>query len=72
MSRIVALGERARVHGFALAGATVVVAEDVADVIGAYEALEADVGLLLMTPAAAEVVASRLGERPRLLAVVMP
>ena len=38
----------------------------------AYEALEADVGLLVMTPAVAEVVASRLRERPHLLTVVMP
>jgi len=68
----VALGEGARVRGFALAGATVVVAEDVAGVIEAYEALEADVGLLVMTPAAAEVVSSRLDERPHLLSVVMP
>jgi hypothetical protein len=41
-------------------------------VIEAYEALEADVGLLVMTPAAAEVVSSRLDERPHLLSVVMP
>ncbi|HLN06892.1 MAG TPA: V-type ATP synthase subunit F [Acidimicrobiales bacterium] len=72
MSGIVALGEGQRVRGFALAGATVVVAEDEAEVTAAWQALEADVGLVLLTPAAAKVVAPYVRDRPHLLTAVMP
>ena len=72
MSRIVALGEGSRVCGFALAGVTVVVAEGAAEVTAAWQALGPDVGLVLLTPAASEVVGGRTGERSLLLAVVMP
>jgi vacuolar-type H+-ATPase subunit F/Vma7 len=51
--RVVAVGERSRVAGFALAGAEVVVAEDPAGVRAAVAALDDDVAVLLLTPRAA-------------------
>jgi vacuolar-type H+-ATPase subunit F/Vma7 len=55
---MVAVGESARVAGFALAGADVVVAEDEAAVRGAVAALgsDPDVGVLLLTPRAREAL----------------
>ena len=52
MARVVAIGERARVEGFGLAGVEVVVAEDPAAVRAAWAALGSDVGVALLTPAA--------------------
>ena len=72
MSPIVALGEAPRVRGFALAGATVVVADDAAETAAAWLALEPDVRLVLLTPAAAEAVAAHIEERPHVLTVVLP
>jgi vacuolar-type H+-ATPase subunit F/Vma7 len=72
VSRIVAIGEGSRTRGFALAGATVVVAEDAAEVAAAWQALEPDVGLVLLTTAAAEAVGRDAGDRPHLLTAVMP
>jgi len=72
MSRVVALGEGHRVRGFALGGASAAAADDAAEVAAVWEALGPDVGLVLLTPAAARIVMPRLGERPELLTVVMP
>jgi len=72
MSQIVALGEAPRVRGFALAGATVLVAGDAAETAAAWLALEPDVGLVLLTPAAARAIAGHIEERPHLLTVVLP
>lgn len=58
MARVVAIGERARVKGFALAGAEVVVAEDPAAVRVAWAALGSDVGVALLTPAARAALGS--------------
>jgi vacuolar-type H+-ATPase subunit F/Vma7 len=57
VQRVVAVGERSRVEGFALAGAEVVVAENPADVRSAVAALGDDVAVLLLTPRAAAAVA---------------
>jgi vacuolar-type H+-ATPase subunit F/Vma7 len=54
--RVVAVGERSRVEGLALAGAEVVVGEDPADVRAAVAGLDDDVAVLLLTPAAADAV----------------
>jgi vacuolar-type H+-ATPase subunit F/Vma7 len=52
MGRVVVLGERSRVAGFALAGAQIVVAETPEAVRLAVAALDEDVDVVLMTPAA--------------------
>jgi vacuolar-type H+-ATPase subunit F/Vma7 len=76
MQRVVAVGERSRVEGFALAGAEVVVAEGAADVRAVVAGLGDDVAVLLLTPRAAAALS--LTEAPpdvapgRPLPVVMP
>ncbi len=72
MSQIVALGEASRVRGFALGGATAVVAGNTSEMAAAWQALEPDVGLVLLTPLAAQAIAPQLEERPHVLTVVLP
>ena len=72
MTRIGALGAANQVEGFALAGAVVFVAEEPAAVEAAWRALPDDIAVLVLTPAAAETLRSRLDEQPRLLPVVIP
>ena len=72
MSRVVVIGSGPRVRGFALAGASVVVADDESQVTAAWESLDPDVGLLVLTPEAAGILGPLAGDRPRLLTVVMP
>ena len=72
MNRVLVLGEPARVGGFRLTGATVIDADGPEDVDRAWAELPTDITLLILTPAAAEVVRARLSERARLTWVVMP
>lgn len=72
MSKIVALGEIHELEGFALTGVTVIVADGTAEVSDAWRHLDADVGLLIMSANAAQVLEANLGERPDVLTVVMP
>ena len=75
MDRVVVLGERSRVAGFALAGAHVVVADEPGAVLAAWAALTADVAVVVLTPAAAASLGALLDEPPRPgvpLPVVMP
>jgi vacuolar-type H+-ATPase subunit F/Vma7 len=70
MSRIVAIGERERVRALAFAGVHVAAADDPDAVRAAWEGLPDDVGLVILTSAARDVVApSKQDER---LWVVMP
>lgn len=71
MSRIVALGEAARVAGFALTGVTVLETDEDGPE-AALERLPEDTGLLLLTQAAAGAVQERLAGREHLLWVVLP
>ena len=71
MSRIVVLGESARVAGYVLAGVTVLETdEDGAE--AAFDRLPDDTGLVVLTPDAASPLQERLAARPRLLWTVMP
>ena len=79
MARVVAIGERSRVEGLALAGVQVVVAEEPAAVAAAWDSLGADVAVAVLTPAAAEALAGLDGpwrgsdiEPGRPVPVVMP
>ena len=75
MGSVVVLGERARVTGFALTGACVVPADDPRTVRSAWLALEDDVAVGVLTPAAAAALGALLDEPPRPdrpLTVVMP
>jgi vacuolar-type H+-ATPase subunit F/Vma7 len=51
--RVAVLGERIRVQGFGLVGALVVVAEDPGSVRDGWRTLPDDVGVVILTPAAA-------------------
>ena len=75
MGSVVVLGERSRVSGFALAGARVVPADDARTVLAAWQALDPDVAVVVLTPDAAAVLGALLDEPPRPgrpLTVVMP
>lgn len=72
MTRVAAMGETAKVESFALAGALVFPADVAHDVDAAWDALPDDVGVLIVTPAAAVRLHARFDERPQLLTVVSP
>jgi vacuolar-type H+-ATPase subunit F/Vma7 len=74
MGRIAAIGTAYRVQGFALAGALPVAAETPDAVRGAWAALDPDVVLVILTPAAADALADRLDDPAgtRLTAVMPP
>ena len=72
MSRILALGDGARIKGYALAGVEVMPVEGQAEIEAAWSALPADTGVLIMTPEVARVVSDRLWRQPRLLWAVLP
>lgn len=75
VGRVVALGERTRVAGLALAGVVVLVADDPGAVHRGWRELPADVALVILTPAAAGTLGPRpaqhTGRRP-LIAVMPP
>jgi vacuolar-type H+-ATPase subunit F/Vma7 len=62
---VVALGESVRVRGYALAGSRTVVAETPEDVRSAWDALDADVTLVILTPRAVETLGEEVLARTR-------
>jgi vacuolar-type H+-ATPase subunit F/Vma7 len=72
MSTVVAIGEEQRVRGFALAGVSVIAAADETTARAAWETLDADVGLVILTPAAAQALRPELTSAPRRLWVELP
>ncbi len=72
MSSVVAIGESDELEGFALVGVTVQITETPETIDAAWSELDSDVGLVILSPAAAEALRSRLVERPDVLTVVMP
>ncbi len=72
MSRAVAIGDERRLGGYALAGAEVVPATTTGTVTAAWEALDDDVALVVLSPEAHAVLAGRLGERPTVVWAVLP
>ena len=71
MSGVAALGASVAVEGFVLAGVTVLPTDrDGPD--AALDELPADTALLLLDAEAAEALAERLRQRPRLLWTVLP
>ncbi len=72
MSTVVAIGEEQRVRGFALAGVGVVPAADETAARGAWAALADDVGLVILTPAAAHGLRDELADATRRLWVELP
>jgi hypothetical protein len=72
VSRAAAIGPESLLAGYALAGVEVLPAADEAAVHGAWEALPADVGFLILAPFALTVLGDRLSERPEILWVTLP
>lgn len=72
MSDIVALGERRRIDGFAVAGVRLVAAEDAAAAQHAWLGLEEDVAVLILTPAASAALSDLLPTRPDLIWTTIP
>jgi vacuolar-type H+-ATPase subunit F/Vma7 len=72
MANIVALGGTHEIEGFALAGVNVVPTHTDAEARRAWEALGDDVGLVILSAAAADALSTAFIERPDLLTVVMP
>lgn len=71
VGRIVVLGEAVRVDGYALAGATVVHAENPDDARRAFRTMPGDVVLVVLTPAAARALRVER-DAPAVLTAVMP
>jgi vacuolar-type H+-ATPase subunit F/Vma7 len=72
-SRIAAIGERARIDPFALAGVLITPANDADSMLAAWEALPAEVGVVVLTPAAYGALSSKgvlARPGPRLWAVM--
>lgn len=72
MSRVAAIGEEQRVRGFALAGVGVAPAADEQAARAAWDALDADVGLVILTPSAARALRDELASAPQRLWVELP
>lgn len=72
MGRVAAIGERTRVSGLALAGVTVLVAEEPESVHRAWQDLPRDVALVIVTPAAADTLGPALLDGARTLTAVLP
>lgn len=70
MGVLVALGEKVRVEGFALAGAEVVVADDPDSVVGAWSSIPDDAVVVLTARAAAALERSGVDLVGRLRAVM--
>jgi vacuolar-type H+-ATPase subunit F/Vma7 len=66
------IGDAAHVHGFALAGATVLPAEDPDEVVRAWESLSDDTVVVLLTNEAAAALGETRAQQARWLRVVMP
>ncbi|MEV0173553.1 V-type ATP synthase subunit F [Streptomyces sp. NPDC050803] len=72
MARIAAIGERPRVIGLATAGVMVFPAPDPRAVRAAWDRLPADVGLVVVTPAAADALGPQALDGQEPLLAVMP
>ncbi|MFF3734510.1 V-type ATP synthase subunit F [Streptomyces sp. NPDC002476] len=69
---MVAIGAQARVAGLSLAGVGVLVAEDPEAVRRAWQSVSDEVTLVIVTPAAAEVLSQTQLQGTRPLVAVMP
>jgi vacuolar-type H+-ATPase subunit F/Vma7 len=65
MGLVVVLGESVRLQGYALAGAKTIVAETPDEVHRAWDALDGDVTLVVLTPFAAETLGDAVLTRTR-------
>jgi vacuolar-type H+-ATPase subunit F/Vma7 len=72
MSAFVVIGDAARVDGFALGGATPIVAATSDEVRRAWATLSDDVAVVVLTPEAAAALGDQIEREDAVLSVVMP
>ncbi|TCN29607.1 ATP synthase F subunit [Kribbella orskensis] len=72
MTGVAVLGDPVRTSGYRLAGARLLPATTAAEVRRQWRELPADVGVVLLTPAAAEVLGPQALESAVVLTVVLP
>ena len=70
--RVAVIGEPLRIRGYGLAGAILCPAADRSQALGAWQALPADVAVVVLTPDAATWLHAELAASPGVLAVVLP
>ncbi|TYB40147.1 V-type ATP synthase subunit F [Actinomadura chibensis] len=71
MAHIAVIGERARVEGWALGGALAVPADDPDEVRAAWHALDDDVSVVVLTPAAARCLEEERERHPDAVLIVV-
>ena len=69
--RVVALGD-ADLAGFVLAGVQVVAVDSADEALSAWRTLDEDVGMVILSSRAADVIDRELDDRPDILTVVAP
>ncbi len=72
MTTVLALGDAHELEGFALTGVRVLRATDPGAVTAAWQTLDPDVGLVVLTTEAARVLGGTLADRPDVLTAVLP
>jgi vacuolar-type H+-ATPase subunit F/Vma7 len=72
MSTIVAIGDSDELEGFVLVGVRVIPAATDPEIIDAWSNLDEQVGLVILSSAAARRLEPELSDRPDVLTVVMP
>lgn len=72
MSTVAAVGNHHGLEGFALSGVLILTATTPDAVLDAWASLDPDVGLVILTPEAADNLGPRLVARPDIMWVVMP
>jgi vacuolar-type H+-ATPase subunit F/Vma7 len=72
MTAIAVLGEPVRISGYGLVGAKLLPATTSDEIRRCWHELSADVGVVLLTPAAADVLGPRVLESTAMLTVVLP
>ena len=72
MSTVTAIGETHELEGFALVGVTVIATATPGQVIDAWQNLDPNVSLVILSPAARKTLHPMLADRPNILTVAMP
>jgi vacuolar-type H+-ATPase subunit F/Vma7 len=72
VSRVAAIGVQSEVRGYALAGVEVLEARSPDEARAALASLGAEVGLVILGPAAHKALAAELEDRPGLIWAVLP
>ena len=72
MGTVAAIGDTALVRGFVLAGVVVTVAASDGEVVEAWQRLDDDVGLVVLSPDAQRALGDLVHDRRELLTVVTP